>query len=226
MLLGVSVNAITIVLCGLLGSKIGKYIPEKHSELVMAGIKIIIMVLGISFAINTENILIVIISIVLGSLIGETIDIDGKMKIFSDKITSKLKTEGNSFSVAFVTSSLVFCVGSMAILAAIGSGVEGDHSIHFTKAVVDGIASIFFASTLGIGVAASGVAVFVYQGLLTIMASFIAPYATAQIMTELSATGGIMLIALSFSMLDFMKVKVANMMPALIFPALIIVLFL
>lgn len=225
MLAGVTVNALAIVIGGLLGARIGKLIPKRHSDLVMVGLEIVIMSLGISFAIKTENILIVIISIVLGSLLGESIDIDSRMKKFSDKVTAGLKSGGGNFSLAFVTSSLVFCVGSMAILAGIESGMEGSHTVHYTKAIIDGIAALFFSSSLGVGVAASGLAVFVYQGLITLMASLVAPYVTADIIREVSATGGIMLIALSLSMLDIIKVKVANMTPALIFPVIILLFF-
>lgn len=225
MLIGVTVNALAILIGGLLGARVGESIPQRHSDLVMVGIKITVLSLGISFAIKTENLLIVIISIVVGSLLGETIDIDRQMKRFSDWITGKLKTKNpgeNSFSVAFVTASLVFCVGSMAILAGLESGMEGAHTIHYTKAMIDGIAALFFASTLGVGVAASAVAVFVYQGLITILASFVAPYVTPEIITEVSATGGIMLIALSLSMLEIIRAKVANMSPALIVPVILL----
>lgn len=224
MLLGVAANALAIFLGGLLGSKIGSLIPKRHSDLVMAGLKIIILSLGISFAIKSENILVVIISIVLGSILGESINIDEGMKKFSDRVTAKLKTNsqgGSNFSVAFVTASLVFCVGSMAILAGIESGMEGKHTIHFTKAIIDGIAALFFASTLGPGVAASGIAVFVYQGLLTVLASLVAPYVTPAIIAEISATGGIMLMALALSMLELVQVKVANMTPALLIAAIL-----
>lgn len=227
MLIGAAVNALTIIVGGVLGSRIGKAIPQRHSDLVMVGLKIIVMTLGITFAIKTNNLLIVIVSIVFGSLIGETIDIDEKMKKFSDWITIKLRAGeenagGTNFSLAFVTASLVFCVGSMAILASLESGMEGKHTIHYTKAVIDGISALFFASTLGVGVAASGVVLFVYQGLLTVLASFVAPYVTPEIITEVSATGGIMLIALSLSMLEILKVKVANMTPALMIPVIIL----
>lgn len=226
MLLGVTVNAMAIVLGALLGARIGGAIPERHSELVMSGIKMIILSLGISFAIKTEHILVVIISIVVGALIGESINIDARMKRFSDRMTGRFQSGagGSSFSTAFVTASLVFCVGSMAILAGLESGMEGRHTIHFTKGIIDGIAALFFASTLGVGVAASGVAVFIYQGLITVFASFVAPFVTTEIITEVSATGGIMLMALAFSMLNLIKVKVANMTPALIFPVLMLLM--
>ena len=225
MLIGVLVNTVAILVCGVLGSRVGQSIPERHSDLVMVGLKITVFSLGISFAIKTSNLLIVIVSIVIGSLIGETIDIDQKMKRFSDWVTAKLKAgdmNENKFSTAFVTASLVYCVGSMAILAALESGIEGSHTIHYTKAIIDGVASLFFAATLGVGVAASALVVLVYQGGLTILASMISPYVTPEIITEVSATGGIMLIALSMSMLEIIKVKVANMSPALIIPVIIL----
>ena len=221
MLLGAMTNGLLILAGGMIGAKAGKLIPERHSKLIMTSLQIIVLVLGIGLAIKTENILITVISLVLGGLLGETIDLDGKMKIFGDWIQSKVRSNASNFSTGLVSASLIFCVGSMAILAAIESGIRGDHSIHFTKGIIDGIISIFFASTMGIGVAFSGIAVFLYQGGITLLASVIAPYVTPEMMNEVSATGGVLLIALSLTMMEIKSVKVANLIPALFLPVLL-----
>lgn len=220
MLIGAFANAVAILIGGLIGSKAGKLIPEKHSKLIIVSLQIVIFVMGINFLIKSENILIVVISLVVGALIGESIDIDAKMQKFGESIQKKVANSGN-FSSSFITSTLVFCVGSMAILASIESGIKGDHSIHFTKAIIDGFLSIFFASTMGIGVAFSGFAVFLYQGGLTLLSGLIAPYISEAIMTEVSATGGVMLIALALSMMEIKQIKVANLLPALVIPVIL-----
>lgn len=223
MLLGSLVNALTIAIGGFVGTVIGRFIPKRHADLIMVSLQIVVLVLGIGFAIKSENILIVIISLVVGSLIGETLDLDKGMKKIGEGIRARLKNDGSDISTAFVTTTLIFCVGSMAILASIESGMKGNHTIHYTKAIIDGISAIFFASTLGIGVALSGASVLIYQGALTLLASVVAPYITPEIMTEVSATGGVLLIALALSMMEIKQIKVANMIPALIIPIILII---
>ncbi len=221
MLLGAIANGLSIVLGGIIGTKAGKLIPDRHSQLILASLQIVVLILGITIAIKSENILIVVISIVVGGLLGETMDLDKKMRDLGDYLQSKVKSSESNISSGFVSASLVFCVGSMAILASIESGIRGDHSIHFTKAIIDGVLAIFFASTLGIGVSLSGAAVFLYQGGMTLLASLIAPYITTEIMTEVSATGGVLLIALALTMMEIKQIKVANLIPALIVPAIL-----
>ncbi len=222
MLTGAITNAVAIVIGGIIGTKAGKLIPKRHSDLILVCLEIVVLVLGIGFAIKSANILIVVISLVIGGLIGESIDIDGRMQKLGDAVQKKLKTEGAGIPSAFVATTLIYCVGSMAILASIESGIQNQHSIHYAKAIIDGLSAIFFASTMGIGVSLSAVPVLLYQGTLTLLAGFVAPYVTNEIMTEVSATGGVLLIALALSMLDIKKIKVANLIPALIVPVFLI----
>lgn len=216
MLLGAIVNALTIILGGLIGSYGRHIIPERHSKLILTCLQIVVATMGIKLATSSNNVLVVIISLAIGVLIGESIDLDEKMQRLGESIQKRLKHKENNVSAAFVTTTLIYCVGSMAILASIDSGMKGDHDIHFTKAIIDGIAAIFFASSMGIGVAFSGISVLLYQGALTLLANVIAPYLGDAVMTEMSATGGVMLIALAMSMLEIKQIKVANLLPALV----------
>lgn len=215
MLLGAIVNALTIIVGGLLGTYARHIIPERHSKLIMTCLQIVVATIGIKFAISTDNVLVVIISLAIGALIGESIDLDRKMQQLGESIQKRLKSKEHDVATGFVTTTLIYCVGSMAILASIDSGMKGEHDIHFTKAIIDGIAAIFFASSMGIGVALSGISVLLYQGALTLLANVIAPYLGEAVMTEMSATGGVMLIALAMSMLEIKQIKVANLLPAL-----------
>lgn len=225
MLLGTIVNAGAIILGSLIGLLAKKAIPQRMGDLIMTAIPIVVMVLGVQFSIESANVLIVIVSLVIGAIIGEWIDIDKKLDEFGATVQSKLKGNDSNFSAAFVSTTLIYCVGSMAILGSIESGINNQHTILYTKALMDGISAIFFASSLGAGVIFSSVSVFLYQGLLTLLAGYVAPYLSAAVVTEMSATGGILLIALAFTILGIKKIKVANLLPAIFLP-IIIMLFL
>lgn len=225
MLLGTIVNAGAIILGSLVGLLARKAIPQRMGDLIMTAIPIVVMVLGVQFSIASANILIVIVSLVIGAIIGEWIDIDKKLDNFGKSVQSKLKGKDSNFSVAFVSTTLIYCVGSMAILGSIESGINNQHTILYTKALMDGISAIFFASTLGAGVAFSSISVLLYQGILTILAGYVAPYLSSAVVTEMSATGGILLIALAFTILGIKKIKVANMLPAIFLPIVIMLFF-
>lgn len=221
MLTGVIVNTLAIVVGGLIGTFANRLISKKIGDLIMSALPIVVLVLGVQFSISSGNILIVILSLIIGAILGESIDIDKKLEGFGEKVQSKLKGGDSNFSSAFVSTTLIYCVGSMAILGSIESGINMDHSIIYTKAILDGVSAIFFASSLGIGVVFSALSVFVYQGLLTLVAGYVAPFLTTAVIIEMSATGGILLIGLSLTMLGIKKIKVANLLPAIFLPIII-----
>lgn len=225
MLLGTIVNAGAIVLGSLIGMLAKKAIPQRMGDLIMTAIPIVVMVLGVQFSIASKNILIVIVSLVIGAIIGELIDIDKKLEVFGNNVQLKMKGNDSNFSAAFVSTTLIYCVGSMAILGSIESGINGNHTILYTKALMDGISAVFFASTLGAGVLFSSISVFIYQGILTILAGYVSPYLSSTVVTEMSATGGILLIALAFTILGIKKIKVANLLPAIFLPIVIMLFF-
>ena len=221
MLTGTIVNTLAIIAGAMIGVIAKKAIPQRMGDLVMSAIPIVVMVLGVQFGIASSNILIVIVSLVVGGIIGEWIDIDRRLDDFGVRIQSRMKGGDSNFSAAFVSTTLIYCVGSMAILGSIESGINGNHTILYTKSLMDGISAIFFASTLGAGVIFSGISVFIYQGILTVLAGYIGPYLSPEVVTEMSASGGILLIALSFTILGIKKIKVANLLPARFLPVIL-----
>ena len=218
---GTIVNTLAIIAGAMIGVIAKKAIPQRMGDLVMSAIPIVVMVLGVQFGIASSNILIVIVSLVVGGIIGEWIDIDRRLEDFGVRIQSRMKGGDSNFSAAFVSTTLIYCVGSMAILGSIESGINGNHTILYTKSLMDGISAIFFASTLGAGVIFSGISVFIYQGILTVLAGYIGPYLSPEVVTEMSASGGILLIALSFTILGIKKIKVANLLPAIFLPVIL-----
>lgn len=225
-MLGTIVNALAIIGGSLFGFILKGGIPKKINETIIKGLALCILVIGISGAIKSQNMLVVICSIVIGALIGEAIDIDARLFKLGDSIESKLQGKGGKISEGFVTASLVYCVGAMAIVGSLNSGLKGDHSILFTKSVLDGISAIMFTSTLGIGVALSAIPVFLYQGIITIGASYLQGILTqTAIITEISAVGSVLIMGLGFNMLGLTKIKVANFLPAVIIPIIYFLIF-
>jgi uncharacterized protein len=220
-LLGTIVNAAAIIVCGILGSFLKKGLPKRYGDLVIAALGFFTVMLGVKFAMQTEHPLVVIFSLVLGAALGEWIDIEKRMDNFGNKVQSKLKGFKGNFSQGFVTSSLLFCVGSMAIMGSLQSGLANDHQTLYTKAVMDGVISVVFASTLGIGVAASALPVFIYQGAITLLAAFLQPYLSTAVVLEMTAVGGILLMGVGSNILEIKKVKVGNLIPAIFIPILI-----
>lgn len=212
-------NAIGIILGGLIGLFLKRFIKDSYSESIMNGIGISVVVIGITSTIKSENMLLVVISIVLGTLLGEIVDIETKLNKLGVMIGSKFQNSDNSsFSKAFVTTTLIYCVGAMAILGALESGLKGDHTTLYTKSILDGITAVIFASTMGIGVIFSSIPVFLYQGTIVLLASVLKEVFTDELILELSAVGGIMIIAIGLNILQLKKIKIGNMLPALLVP--------
>lgn len=222
-MLGTIVNTAAILAGGLVGLLIKGGLKEKYKNIVMQALALCVIFVGASSALkglmdeNAEAILF-IISLVIGSGIGEFLGIENKLQSMGDYIQSKTGGKESNISQGFVTASLMFCVGTMAILGSLESGISGNHTTLFVKSVLDGTSSIIFASTLGIGVLISGVSVFLYQGALTLCASFIQPYLTSDMIREISIVGGIMIFALGLNMMEIKKIKVGNMLPAIVIP--------
>jgi len=168
-------------------------------------------------AINTTNPLLLIISLVFGSLIGQWINIELRLERLGNSLQKKFKND-SGFSKGFVTTSLIYCVGAMAILGSLQSGLTGDHTKLYVKASLDGITAIIFASTLGIGVLFSSVPVFIYQGLITLTASFVKDLLVDIVIIEMAAVGGILIIGIGINILEIKKIKVANMLPSVFIP--------
>ncbi|WDV45668.1 DUF554 domain-containing protein [Clostridiaceae bacterium M8S5] len=219
-MVGTIVNMVAIIIGGSLGVLLKKGIKKRYSETIIYGMALSVIVMGMMSAIKAKSMLVVIISIVLGSIIGEFLNIEQKLDNLGKTLESKFKSDKGNFSKGFVTASLIYCVGAMGIMGALEDGLTGNHQILFTKAILDGISSIIFASTLGIGVAFSAVPVLIYQGSISLVASFLKPYLTDVLITDMSAVGGILIIAIGINVLEIKRIRIGNMLPAIVLPVL------
>jgi hypothetical protein len=217
-MLGPIVNAITIVICALVGTFLIKNIPERFDEIIRKGIGLSLLYLGIKGAFENQNVLLLILSIVIGSIIGELLDFDKGMNKIGEWAEAKVGLSSGNFSKGFVMASLLFCTGSMAIVGSLNSGLAGNHEMLFAKSILDGIISIVFASSLGIGVMFSAIPVLIYEGIITLGATFVKDWLTPEIITEMSAVGSLLICALGLNFLEVKQIKVANMIPAIFIP--------
>lgn len=219
-LLGTLVNAALIII----GSMVGKVlpnIPDKVKETIMNGIGLAVVAMGLQMAFESKQYIIVILSIVIGAVIGEWIDLEKHLNSLGNWIESKMKpTEGTSISQGFVTATLIFCVGSMAILGSLDSGIRNDHNLLITKGILDGFTSIVLTSTLGIGVLFSAVPIFLYQGLIALLATQINMWVPEGLMdmfiAEMTATGGLMIVAIGLNVIGLTKIRTANLLPGIV----------
>ena len=219
-MLGTIVNCITIAVGCFLGLIAKGKIPERIGDTIMKGLALCTMYIGISGALEGNDTLQMIISIAIGALIGEIIDIDKWLEKLGAFLESEFNKKGKSGSIAqgFITSSLLFCVGAMAIVGSLESGLKGDNTTLFTKSILDGISSIIFTSTLGIGVIFSIGTVLIYQGGIAICAGMLSNVLSSVVITNMSAVGGLLILGLGLNMLGVTKIKIANMLPAIFIP--------
>lgn len=219
-LLGSIVNAAAIIIGGTAGSVLKRGISERFSSLIVSALGLLTVALGMMFAVKSQNTMVVVFSLVFGAVLGEWINIEKRINDLGEYVQHKLGAREDNFSQGFVSASLLFCIGSMSIMGALQSGLMNDHNILFTKAIIDGVTGVVFASTMGIGVTLSFLPVFIYQGLISLLASVIAPFLSEAVMTEMTATGGILLMGIGVNMLELKKIKVGNMLPAIFLPIL------
>ncbi|MDS9471840.1 DUF554 domain-containing protein [Sporosarcina pasteurii] len=226
-LFGTIVNALLIIVGAILGRFLHN-IPERMKETIMYGIGLAVAVIGIQMTFESTQILIVIISIVVGAVLGEWMDLDEKVTKLGQWLEKKLprKDEGTNISEGFVTATLIFVVGSMAIIGAIDSGLRNDHNVLVMKGIIDGFTSIILSSTLGIGVAFAALPVFIYQGILTVLSSQISQYIPQALLdffiSEMTATGGLMILAIGLNLIGLTKIRVANLVPGILVVGMIV----
>jgi uncharacterized membrane protein YqgA involved in biofilm formation len=278
-LLGTIVNAGAIILGALLGNLLKGGFPERYKSVIMQGISLTVILIGLSMALETQNILVLTLSIVTGGILGEALKIEERLNSFGRKLEQRFakggmndshvniansdkdksldgsssdemrssrsqgenflgvgyedttgngnlggiepidkvgNREGSLFIRGFVSGSLVFCVGAMAIMGALESGLTGNHTTLFIKSIIDGITATVFASTMGIGVAFSALPVFLYQGAITLAAVYVKPFLTDPIITEMTAVGGLLIFGIGLNLLtDKLQIKVGNLLPAI-----------
>ncbi|HBI04496.1 MAG TPA: DUF554 domain-containing protein [Paenibacillaceae bacterium] len=219
-LLGTIVNALAIIIGSLLGQTInGMKDNVKNSIVQVIGLCVVVM--GIEMGLSSNNFIIVIFSIVIGTLLGEWWALEDKLEGMGNHLERWVGKKGQgNISAAFVSATIIYCVGAMAILGSLDSGIRHDHQLLLTKSLLDGFTAILFASTMGIGVIFSAIPVFLYQSAITLSAYFIQQFISDDLMeimiNELTATGGIMIIAIGINMLGIKKIRVANMLPSII----------
>ena len=215
-LLGSAVNGIAIVIGGLIGMFAGKLLPERIRTALVPTMSLVTIGIAVPGMMKTENLLIPILSMVIGTFLGELIDIDGALQKLSNKLQSKFK--GSSVAEGFFTCSLVFAVGAVAVMGALDSGLKGDHSLLYAKALMDGTASIAFAAALGLGVVFSSVTVFVVEGGIALLAGLVADLLSTAVINEISFVGSLLIVGISLNMMGATKLRILNMVPALVLP--------
>lgn len=221
-MLGSIINAALIVLGAIVGLFLKKGIPERISDPIMKGLGLCVAYIGISGALEGQNTIVLIISMVLGTIVGTLLDIDGKVNRLGDMLQKKFGEDGKtSVAEGFVIATVLFCSGAMAIVGSIESGISGDHTTQITKGIIDLVCALIFASTMGAGVLFSSFSVLLYQGSLTLLAVCIAPLLSEYTIAEMSCAGSVLLIGLSLNMIGITKLKIMNYVPAIFMPILL-----
>ena len=220
-MIGTLLNAAAVVIGSIIGMFIKTKLPTKITDTTFQAIGLFTIMLGVTMAIKTNNFLIMVLSLVIGAIIGEYIDLEKRVDNFGLFLKNKINTKNDRFSEGFVTAFLLYCMGSMTILGAIEEGLGGVPNLLITKSLMDGFGSIVLASTMGVGVLFSSIPLLLYQGGLTLFASQMQSFFSDVIITELSAVGGILLLGLGISMLHIKKIKILNMLPSLIIVAIL-----
>lgn len=220
-MLGTIVNGLAIIAGSLLGLFFSKGIPDNYKEIILSAVGLSVVLIGVKSALVSDSLMVIIFSLVLGSLIGEAMRIEkrlGDLGDFFERRVAAKSSDSSSFSRGFVTASLVFCVGSMAIVGSLESGLTGNHQTLFAKSVLDGVTSVIFASTMGLGVMFSSVAVFLYQGMITLTAVFMKNFLVAETIEQMTSVGGMLIVAIGFNMLKITAIRVGNLIPAIFLP--------
>lgn len=215
-MLGTIVNAAAIILGGALGLLFGHSMPEKMNSTIIQGLGLAVLLIGIDMALQTNNSLVVIGSLVIGGVIGECIDIEKKLKSLGTWMEKKFTSgEDGRFTRAFISASLIYCIGAMSITGSIESGINGNHSILMVKSLLDGTTAIVFATSMGAGVLASAIPVLLYQGAITLAAGLLQNVLSQPIITEMSATGGLLIVGIGLNILQIKEIKVGNLLPGI-----------
>jgi uncharacterized membrane protein YqgA involved in biofilm formation len=225
---GTLINVAAILLGGTIGLLFGSRIPERYKGTVIAGMGLFVAAMGLQMFLKSGNQLIVLGALIIGALIGEWLKIEDRLQNFGQTLEKRFSRDsetgaGSKFVRGFMVASLLFCIGPMAILGSIQDGLTGDYKLLAVKSTLDGFASIAFASTLGVGVLFSSIITLVYQGGISLLAGQLSALVTNPMMNEMTATGGVILLGLAISnLLEIKKIRVGNLLPALVVAPLIV----
>jgi len=222
-MLGTIVNVIAVICGSLVGLLFRKGLPENYKEIVMSGVGLSVILVGIKSALSSDDLLIVIFSVIIGAVIGEFLKIEARLESLAHQIESRVAgkaSDSGSFVRGFTTASLVFCVGSMAIVGALESGLTGNHQTLFAKSILDGVTSIIFASSMGIGVIFSGFSILLYQGAITLTAVFMKSFLVPETISQMTSVGGLLILSIGLNLLGITKIKIGNLIPGIFLPLL------
>jgi len=219
-MVGFLVNTATVLAGSAIGLAAGTKLKEKYKSIVINSLGLVTILIGLKMAIKTENILIVVGSLVVGGLIGQWIGIEEWLESVGEFLKAKAKSSSGDFVLGFVTASLLFCVGPMTILGSIEDGLYSRGELIFIKSLMDGFAAIALAAAFGVGVLFSAVVVLTYQGALTLSAKYFAAALSGPVVNEISAAGGVIMLGIAINMLGLARIKVGNLLPALVFAGL------
>ena len=223
-LFGTLVNTATVLLGSSLGLVFKKGIPRRMTDNLMKGLGLCTVYLGVNGAFQGENTLVMILSMIIGTVIGEGLDIDRHVNRFFHRLEEKFSTpgrEGPSIADGFINACLLFCIGSMTVVGALNAGLQNDQTMLLTKSMLDLCSSMVFASTMGMGVLLSAVFVLVYQGALTLLASLLAPVLTASVIAEMTCVGNLIIIGTGLNLLGITRLKLMNFLPAMFLPMIL-----
>lgn len=224
-MLGTVVNSLAVLVGGLIGILFKNVIPEKISDALLKAAGLAVIAVGIKLSLVGENLTLLIMSIIIGTAIGELFNIEGRLDNLGALVERKMKNKQNNIALGFVTCTLIYCVGSMAIVGSIQSGLSGNHEILFSKALLDGIMSISMAVSMGIGVVFSSISIFIYQGIITLLAQFMQSLLSDIVVTEMTAIGGTLIMAIGLNFLEIKRIKVGNMLPSIFLPIIYYLIF-
>lgn len=221
-MVGTIVNVAAIAAGVAAGMVFKKGISEQAQNTIMQGIGLATLLIGFKIAWQTETQIIPILSLAIGGLVGTMIGIEKMLENFGQWLGNKVGSNSGTVAKAFVTASLIYCVGAMAIMGAIEDGLTGQPNTLFAKSALDGITAVIFTSTMGIGVIFSTIPVFLYQGSITLLADFLKDFLTNLMITEMNATGGLLIVGIGINILGIKKINVGNLLPAIFFAVLFV----
>jgi uncharacterized membrane protein YqgA involved in biofilm formation len=224
--IGTIINVITVIIGSGLGLLLRHRLDEQYKSIILQGVGILTMVIGMQMAFKTENILILLISIILGGMIGQLLTLEDKIDRFADKVKERFARKNDKFfSEGFITASIIFCVGPMTILGSINDGLRGDINLLAIKSVLDGFTALALTTTFGIGVIFSVFTIIIIQGGLTFSAVLIDQFFNQMMINEMTAAGGVLIVGIGLILLEIKKIKVATFLPALVVAPLIVVFY-
>lgn len=225
-MLGVLVNTAAVLIGSCLGLLLNKIIPQKITKAIITALGLCTLYIGISGALEGENVLVLILSMCIGTAAGSALDIDGglnKAALFAEK--KYKKNSGVSIAEGFVTASLLFCVGAMTIVGSLRSGLTGDNTMIYTKSTLDLFSSFALAATLGAGVVFAAIFVFIFQGSIVLLAQYLSPFLSEAVTAEITCVGSIIILAIGMNLILNSKIKTADMLPAVVLPIVLVPLY-